>query len=56
MSNQQYEHKVYGSAQFFVEGGMYSIEQLEEMIAAMKNAKSEMAKASANMMHEVGHV
>ena len=35
-----YEIKTYGSAQFYVQEGMYSIEQLEQLLANFKKAKA----------------
>jgi hypothetical protein len=34
-----YEVKTYGTAQFYVQEGMYSIEQLEQLLANFKEAK-----------------
>lgn len=33
------EYKVYGTAQFYVEEGMYSIAELEQLIHDLKDAK-----------------
>jgi hypothetical protein len=35
----EYTYKTYGMARFHVPEGMYSIEELEEMLANMKEAK-----------------
>jgi hypothetical protein len=35
-----YEIKTYGTAQFYVQEGMYSIEQLEQLLANFKEAKA----------------
>ena len=40
----EYTYKTYGSTQFYIPAGMYSIEELELMLAALKATKDQTEK------------
>jgi FPC/CPF motif-containing protein YcgG len=54
----EYAYKTYGMARFHVPEGMYSIEELEEILANMKEAKKhqdEHLKAAMTPLKEKNH-
>ena len=56
MSEQgKYERVVYGVAKFHIEEGMYSIQDVENMLAEFKEAKTRHDNALAVSMKEFPH-
>jgi hypothetical protein len=54
----EYAYKTYGMARFYVPEGMYSIKEIEEMLADMKEAKrhqDERLKAAMQPLKEKNH-
>ena len=43
-----YEYKTYGTARFQIEGGMYSIQELEDLLDKLKAAKRRQDSALKN--------
>lgn len=53
MDDNRYEYKTYNTARFYVEEGMYSIEELEHLVATLKVARETQRKALAKYMQPI---
>ena len=46
----EYTYKTYGTAQFYIPEGLYSIEEIEKLLADMKAAKEQTEKSLKNVL------
>jgi hypothetical protein len=49
----KYEYKTYDMARFYVEEGMYSIKEIEQLLALLKDARDKQREALARSMEPI---